>query len=282
MFEQPTRFIDLDHARIATWTVGEGPDLVFVHGWPFWSATYRHLVPRLSKRFTCHLLDLPGAGKTDVHDRSSIDLRRHVDTVLATVDALGLDRYAMLAFDSGGMVARAAAAQRPEQVSAMVLGNTEMPGHVSKLFRRFLRVAPTKAGQLAMVSALRIPALRRSKYGFGTCFRDPSLVEGDFTRLFLTPLVKSAAVRDGAFALTEDSDPTFTDELATIHAAMRCPVQLIWGDRDPWFELSGAKACLPQFGAGAELEVLPGRLMVHEEQPERFAQITAAFLERAA
>ncbi|MEM1414211.1 MAG: alpha/beta hydrolase [Myxococcota bacterium] len=280
MFDTPHTFLRLDHAHLATWTVGEGPDLVFVHGWPFWSATYRGLLPHLSTRFRCHLIDLPGAGKTLTHDRSAIDLRRHVDTLGGAVDALGLDRYALLAFDSGGMVTRALAARRPEQVSALVLGNTEMPGHVSPLFARFLRVAATRVGRLALIAALRVRPLRRGAWGFGTCLLDPARFDAELERLYVGPMLASKAVRDDQFALVEAMDPSFMAEMADVHAALRCPAQLIWGDRDPWFKLSGARACLPQFGGGAELEVLPGKLMVHEEEPQRFAAIAADFLER--
>ena len=282
MIDQPHRYIELHHARIATWTVGEGPHLVFVHGWPVWSATFRHLVARLKDRFTCHLLDLPGAGKTEVFDEHRIDLRRHVDTVLATIDELGLDRYALVAFDSGGMVARAAAARRPEQVTGLILGNTEMPGFVSPAFAQLASVGPTRLGQAVMIGALRVPALRKSRLGFGTCFVDRSLIEGEFTRLFIEPMLRSADVRRKQFALLDDFDPTFVEEMEEIHGQLRCPTQLIWGDRDPWFKLRGAKACMPQFGGGASIEVLPGKLFVHEEQATRFAEITASFVEQAA
>lgn len=281
MFETPHRYIDLPHARIATWTCGSGPDLVFIHGWPLWSATFRRLLPTLQQRFTCHLIDLPGAGKTEVRDWASIDLRRHVDTVAATVDALGLERYALLAFDSGGMVTRTLAAERPEQVTGLVLGNTEMPGFVSPLFSRFAQKAATRLGQAVMTAALAIPALRRSRYGYGSTFLNPSFIDGEFTRLFIRPMLWSRDVRARQFALLEDFDPTFVDDMQAIHQAIQCPTLLIWGDRDPWFPLAGAQACRAQFGGGAELEVLPGKLFVHEEQSARFAALSAAFLERA-
>jgi hypothetical protein len=45
--------------------------------------------------------------------------------------------------------------------------------------------------------------------------------------------------------------------------------------------LAAAEDMVSQFPAGCELEVLAGKLFIHEEQPERFAQLTKKFLKRA-
>src|SRR5262245_49620105 len=60
----PTERIDVGHSRVAYYRFGSGPDLVFVHGWPLHAATFRKVVPELATAFTCHLIDLPGAGQT--------------------------------------------------------------------------------------------------------------------------------------------------------------------------------------------------------------------------
>jgi pimeloyl-ACP methyl ester carboxylesterase len=55
----PTNFIDVGHSRIAHRTLGCGPDVLFIHGWPLNGATWRNVVPRLADDFTCHVIDLP-------------------------------------------------------------------------------------------------------------------------------------------------------------------------------------------------------------------------------
>src|SRR5437773_1117786 len=78
MFERgPQRYIELDHARIATWSIGQGPDLVFVHGWPLWSATFRRIAPLLAKDFRLHFFDLPGTGWTVARDLKKANMKDH-------------------------------------------------------------------------------------------------------------------------------------------------------------------------------------------------------------
>src|SRR5437868_6685121 len=93
----PHRRIDIGHSRVAYWRFGEGPDVVFVHGWPLDAATFRRIVPKLAQSYTCHLFDLPGVGQTESDGDAPLDLVSHGASVRRLVDALGLDRYAFLA-----------------------------------------------------------------------------------------------------------------------------------------------------------------------------------------
>lgn len=42
---EPARFLDVGTADVAYRIVGSGPDVLFVHGWPVSSATFRTLLP---------------------------------------------------------------------------------------------------------------------------------------------------------------------------------------------------------------------------------------------
>ena len=100
----PHSFLDVGHSRLAYRRFGQGPDVVFVHGWPLPSGTFRKLVPLLADAFTCHLIDLPGAGQTESGEGVPIELVAHATTLRRTIDLLGLERYALLAHDSGGFI----------------------------------------------------------------------------------------------------------------------------------------------------------------------------------
>ena len=109
-FGTTQQFIDLGHSRIPHYCIGRGPDVLFVHGWPLYSATFRGIVPLLADRFTCHLIDLPGTGASDWDARSRIGLSHHVQSVRRVIEQLGLGEFALVAHDSGAVVARLAAA----------------------------------------------------------------------------------------------------------------------------------------------------------------------------
>ena len=60
----PHRHLDVGAGEVALRTVGTGPDVLFVHGWPVSGATFRLLLPHLVDHLTCHVIDLPSAGSS--------------------------------------------------------------------------------------------------------------------------------------------------------------------------------------------------------------------------
>src|SRR5207244_12221655 len=128
-FDRPHDFIAAGRGRLAYWRFGQGPDVVLVHGWPLTAATFRHLVPALARHYTLHLFDLPGVGHS-AEWGGPIGLGPHAAALSAAIDTLGLGRYALVAHDSGGTIARLVAADDARAV-ALVLGNIEIPDRKS-------------------------------------------------------------------------------------------------------------------------------------------------------
>jgi len=279
--QPPGSFLDVGHARLAYRRLGNGPDLLFVHGWPVTSATFRDIAPALAQRYTCHLIDLPGAGHSEWDDATPISIAGHTETLCRAIDALGLERYGLIAHDSGAAIGRYAAAREPERLVALVMGNTEIPGYTPPLLTRLLRLLRLPGGQAMFRLALRIGFLRRSNLGLGTCFADRGLLDGAFYEHTVAPILRSKRAAAGQMALVDDFDPADFDDLVDAHAAIQAPVQLIWGGSDPWFPLEEARRMLGQFPGGAELAILEqGKVFAHEEFAPAFARHALEFLER--
>jgi pimeloyl-ACP methyl ester carboxylesterase len=252
--------------------------VVFIHGWPLHSATFRDSASLLSTRFRCHLFDLPGAGDTQIGATSPLDLRSHIASAKAVVGALGLTRYALVAHDSGGFVARHLAAD-DSRVVGLVLGNTEIPGWHPPLMSRVKRMTNLPFGPSLLRMLMNSRRFRRSSSGFRGCFRDIDHIEGEFHELFVAPLLASRARGDAAQAIVRTLDERWIEQLVEVHARVHAPVQLLWGEHDRIFPLALARAMLPQFPR-ATLEVLPGgKTFAHEEQPATFATLAGSFLE---
>jgi pimeloyl-ACP methyl ester carboxylesterase len=277
-----TRTIDIGHSRIAYRVLGEGPDLVFIHGWPLHMGTFRDLAPLLASSFRCHLFDLPGAGASETSSQSALTLGAHAATARAVIDTLGLTRYAIVAHDSGGLVARFVAAS-DTRVRALVLGNTEPSHHHSAMIQFMKAVANTPVlGPLLLSTTMGTRFLRRSSLGFAGCFQNLDHIDGEFYDLFVAPMLADKRRASQQFALLRTLDPTLVDKLPDVHARIRCPTKLIWGGADPFFPLARARTMLPEFTAGATLDVIEGgKLFIHEEQPETFANLARPFLHAA-
>ena len=270
---EPDRFLDVGAGEVAYRVVGTGPDVLFVHGWPVSSATFRRLLPHLVDHVTCHLVDLPSAGSSRFDVDTPMSIAQHIESVRRVVDLLGLDHVAVVGHDSGGMIARHAMVGDP-RLRAMGLVNTEPPDP-SWRFKSFVasRHLPGLAAGLGWVAGK--PRIVRSRAVFGDAFADRSLLGGEFTEFFLAPLHESKLHRDAAVKLLRSFDMQHVTDLTDIHRRIDVPVQLVWGDKDPFFPVERAEAMVGGF-PDARLAVIAGAgLFSHEERP---AEVAAALL----
>ena len=271
---EPDRYLDVGAGEVAYRTVGQGPDVLFVHGWPVSGATYRTLLPHLVDHVTCHIIDLPGAGSSRYAADTPLTLSNHIASVQRVIDVLGLDDVAVVGHDSGGLIARHAVAGDP-RLRAMGLIDTEPSAGVSWKFRSFLagRHVPGFASALGWLAGR--PRLRRSRLVLGDAFADRSLLDGEFDEFFLQPLHRSPAHRAASGRIVKSFDYRFIRELPALHRRIDVPVALIWGERDAFFPVRLAQQMVSDF-AQAQLTVIPGAgLFAHEERP---AEVAAALL----
>ncbi len=273
----PVHHLDLEGTQVAYRRFGQGPAVVMVHGWPMSGVTYRGLIEHLHHDFTLYVPDLPGAGASP-QDASITEMFTDCGTLVRRfADALELDRLALIGHDSGGTMARIAAAQMPGRVTALALTNTEVPGHLPRLVRVFQIMASIPGAAALFRVLLRSPAYCRSALGFGGAFADTAFIEGEFRQVTLDPLIRGAVVP--AMAALRNADLSITRRLQAIHDQIDAPLLAIWGDRDPFFPASEARAMVEAWPGEARLELIEGhKLLVHEEQPQRVAALMAPFL----
>ena len=125
--EQQIRFCTAsDGVRIAYATVGEGPPLVKAANWlnhlefDWHSPVWHHWLKGLSRDHLLVRYDERGCGLSDwpVEDFSFNAWVSDLETV---VDALALQRFALLGISQGGPVAIAYAVRHPEKVSHLII-----------------------------------------------------------------------------------------------------------------------------------------------------------------
>ncbi|WP_066332990.1 alpha/beta fold hydrolase [Azohydromonas lata] len=106
-------------------TGGEGPPLLLLHGHPQTHAIWHRVAPALAQRFTLVLADLRGYGDSckpaGDADHGNYAKRVMARDVLRLMQALGHDRFAVLAHDRGARVAHRLAADHPQAVSRLAL-----------------------------------------------------------------------------------------------------------------------------------------------------------------
>jgi pimeloyl-ACP methyl ester carboxylesterase len=126
--EQQIRFCTTnDGVRIAYATIGSGPPLVYVCGWPQhldleWDLPFaRAFLEELADGFTLVRYDMRGGGLSD-RDVESVSAEASALDLAAVVDQLQLERFALVSFGLlAGPIAMIYAAREPERVSHLVL-----------------------------------------------------------------------------------------------------------------------------------------------------------------
>jgi pimeloyl-ACP methyl ester carboxylesterase len=276
---QEVQYEDIGTARIAYRRFGKGAPLVLVHGWPLWGFTFRKIIPILSGRFTCYVVDLPGAGETRWTPKTDFKFAGQASSLKGFIDRLGLKSYSLLAHDTGATIARQLCLIDPERVERLVAIDTEIPGHRPPWIPLFQKLSVLPGNDVLFRLVLRSKTFLRSSLGFGGLFNDLSLLEGDFHDHIIAPMIQSPAVMSGQRRYLQGIDWTLVDSLADKHRDMKAPVLLIWGEDDPVFPIHLARKMVPQFKNCKGLVSVPRtKLLPHEEQPDPVGRLALEFL----
>ena len=120
-----SRYVDTGDVRLHAVIGGDGPALLLVHGWPETWYAWRHVMPALAQDFTVIAVDQRGIGLSD-KPADGYDTRTLGNDLVALMDALGHDRFAVVGHDTGFAIGYALAADHPERVDRVALA--EIPG----------------------------------------------------------------------------------------------------------------------------------------------------------
>ena len=122
-----------DGTRIAYATVGQGVPLVKAANWlshleyDWESPLWRHMLEGLARDYLLVRYDERGTGLSD-REAKDLSFESWVHDLGAVVDALGLQRFALLGISQGGPVAITYAGRHPERVSHLILYGTYARG----------------------------------------------------------------------------------------------------------------------------------------------------------
>jgi pimeloyl-ACP methyl ester carboxylesterase len=99
----------------------EGPLVIFIHGWPELSSSWRHQLPSLaSLGFRVIAPDMRGYGRSSVYSRHEDYAQEHiVRDMIELLDSLGRERAVWVGHDWGSPVAGNIANHHPERTEAL-------------------------------------------------------------------------------------------------------------------------------------------------------------------
>jgi pimeloyl-ACP methyl ester carboxylesterase len=274
------RRADAGTAQIAYRELGSGRPLLLIHGWPLGGFTWRHCVPGLANRRRCIVPDSPGAGETTWTPDHAFGFRGQAEAYARFLDRLGIRELDILAHDTGATIARELALIVGARVGKLAMINTEVPHHRPPFIRMFQRLTRVPGAARSLRTLLRSRRFRRSAMGFGGCFVDLDLLDGEFHDAFVAPLIASAARMTGVIRYLHGIDWALVDSLAERHRDIAAATLLVWGTEDPTFPLARGRELVGQLAHCAGLREVPGaKLLVHEEKPGDVVEHVLEFLD---
>jgi pimeloyl-ACP methyl ester carboxylesterase len=122
-----SQYIDTGALRLHAVIGGDGPPLLLVHGWPQTWYAWRLVMPALAQDFQVIAVDQRGIGLSD-RPQDGYDTGTLASDLVALMDALGHQRFAMVGHDTGMWIGYALAADHPERLDRLAVAETPIPG----------------------------------------------------------------------------------------------------------------------------------------------------------
>ncbi|MEX1158808.1 MAG: alpha/beta fold hydrolase [Thermomicrobiales bacterium] len=122
------RFVEVNGTRLWVEVAGadDAPSVVFVHGFSLDTRMWDGQFEAFAGRYRVARYDLRGFGRSAVPEAGVV--YQHGEDLRALLDALGIERAALIGLSRGGEVALDFALQWPERVSALALVDSALPG----------------------------------------------------------------------------------------------------------------------------------------------------------
>jgi pimeloyl-ACP methyl ester carboxylesterase len=263
--------IRIGDLAVAVSDAGNGPPVVLLHGLGCGRRMWFHQIPALQNRFRVIAYDRRGHGLTDAPATATEYSAAHLARDLVGVlDALKIERAAIVGFSLGGGPALALAASKPERVSRLVLADVgagaDDPVKIEGMVRRWIKLIDQGAADELVCEMLRSELFkvyaRRNKRRLehmAALIRATPLNGLRFT------LSEVLAKRKSLFRLTD------------VLKAVRAPTLVLVGQHD--YVCSKASKLIAQTIPNASLKIIEDSgHMSPLEQPAAFTTALAEFL----
>ncbi|MBU3916739.1 alpha/beta hydrolase [bacterium] len=222
-------YIEVSKEKIRYQQIGEGPDLLFIHGVPGSLEDWQPVINQLSSRFRVTAYDRPGQGFSSANN-SGHTVEYNARIALDLIDALRLKDVIVIGHSYGGSVIMGMAVKNPPQVKAFItIAGASYPlEYVDPLFH-LIRIPIFGRGLAVISSSILGPGM--IKDGVEQAFY-PNLSEinGNYTSQRIPIWMQSKTIVGMAkeeLNLTED-----LNKIAPLYRHISKPFYIVHGEDD--------------------------------------------------
>lgn len=178
--ESTSRFVQTAAHRIHYNEAGSGHPVILLHGSgpgsTGWS-NFRTNIAALAENFHVYAVDMPGWGDSDTQsEETGYD---HVAALVAFMDALDIDRAALVGNSMGGITSISTAILHPERVSHLISMGAPVPG------QNTWAAGGLSEGLKVLFRTYREPTIENMRQVTEVMAFDPAVTSGDLAALRL-------------------------------------------------------------------------------------------------
>lgn len=274
-----THWFDLPIGRIRVRTGGSGPAIVFTHGLLVDGRIWDEVASAVAEQgFTVVMPDLPlGAHTVAVADRSKLTTAGVADCLFDVADALDIDRFAVLGFDTGGAVSQVATAARPERIERLALMSCDAFQHFPPpIIKPFVWAASWQPAMSLVLKSLASPRLQHLPLPLGLVAKhklDPALVTA-----WSDPPANDPGVRADVVVFIKQMSGADTMAAAEKLRKFHGPSMVMWSKQDKVFPRKDARR-LAELLPGCELRWIDDSYTFASlDNPTRMIELVLEFL----
>lgn len=121
-------YADNSGVKIHYVTIGDGPLIVMMHGFPDYWYTWRNQIEELSKNYKVAAVDLRGYNKSDKPSGvENYSMRYLIDDVVSVIKDAGYKKATIIGHDWGGAIAWQVALNIPQIIDKLIVLSTPHP-----------------------------------------------------------------------------------------------------------------------------------------------------------
>jgi pimeloyl-ACP methyl ester carboxylesterase len=245
---------------------GDGPAVLLLHGFPTSAHLWRDLVPMLAPRFRAVAPDLLGYGDSDKPGQEAVTVRSQADHVRDLLDALGLERVAVVGHDIGGGIAQLLAFEGLVE-SLVLIDSICLDSWPIEGVRMIQQADPATVDEEFVANLVSIT--------FDLGMGHPARLQEEDREEFVRPwrsdppaLIRAARGIDGVGLVGTE------EQLASLDTR----TLIVWGEDDP-FQPSDLAERLGELLPGSTVALLPGcSHFVTEDAPEAVLPLISEYL----
>jgi pimeloyl-ACP methyl ester carboxylesterase len=239
--------------------LGSGPPLVLVHGTPWSSYNWRHVIAPLAGWFTVYFYDMAGYGQSEKREAQDVSLAAQNRLLGELLDHWGLDRPVIVGHDFGGTTV----------LRTHLLGR--------RAFEKIVLIDPVA---LSPWGSPFFNLVNRHEQVF-------QKLPGDIHKAIVTAYVRGATYRpmdaetlagtiapwlgdpgQGAFyRQIAQADRRFTDEVEPLFRTIACPLLIVWGEEDEWIPIEKGRRLHAAIQQSEFVAVPDAGHLVQEDKP---------------